>query len=568
MELVYIILIAVGAVLLIVGLALLFYFAFLRHVWAKKQVGEISRRFEYLHALLFGQDSQYLKRIENISSTNLLYADTYIEFKKRYKTVRDQDDASAQTAVNRLKDLLSERRLKALKEELPKVKKTLDDYDREVNKLNDDLLAVIKPEEDCRQQSLIQKEELRKVKQDYYVKQADLSLASESFEFAFKTLDDKFKEFESRVETAQYSEASEMLPYISAVLKQLSNALKEMPDLCVTIQNIIPDKLNSLENRFEELTRAGYPLHHLLFQSDIDELRDQLKAITEKVKQFDLEGAQQELDGILAKIDEYFDSFEKEKSDRVRFENECEGVYNLSAEAEKKYVRLCHGLPEIRRYYVISQTQEDSLEAIKEQINKAGSTKRSLDTYVHSNTKQPYSMLLEKMNNLKNETEKSEAAIEEFTRYLYSLKNDTDEAASLIQSAYFELSEDEAALREIATEEVTAVYQPRIDHLREVIDCIYKTMMTASTAPIDVDQINGWANELKGGKAEISKDLSNLGNLKQCAKTAILYGNRKRVDYSDLASSLKQAEGLYFQGKFRPAYDEASAAIKRIRGEE
>ncbi len=566
--LVIIILIAAASLLLVAGIVFLLYFTVLRHIWAKKQVGEMSRRFEYLHALLFGQDSQYIRRIENISSTNLLYADTYIEFKKRYKEVRDQEDTAAQTAVNKLKDLLSERHLKALKEELPKAKKALDNYDREVNKLNDDLLTVIKPEEDCRQQSLIQKEELRKVKQDYYVKQADISLASDSFEFAFKMLDDKFKEFESRVETAQYSEASEMLPYISAVLKQLSNALKEMPDLCVTIQSVIPDKLDSLENRFEELTRAGYPLYHLLYQSNIDEMREQLNAISEKVKNFDLDGTQQELDGILAKIDEYFDSFEKEKNARVRFENECEDVYNLASEVEKKYVRLCHGLPEIRKYYVISEAEEASLNEIQEQINRAGATKRSLDTYVHSNTQQPYSMLLEKMTNLKNETEKSDTAIEEFTRYLYSLKSDAGEAASLIQKAYFELNDDEAILRNIATEEVTQLYQPRINHLHEVIDSIYKAMVSASASPIDVDQINGLANELRGEMAEISKDLGNLCNLKQCATTAILYGNRRRVDYSDLASSLKQAEGLYFQGKFRPAYDEASAAIKRIRGEE
>ena len=566
--LVIIILIAVGSLLLVAGIVFLLYFTVLRHIWAKKQVGEMTRRFEYLHALLFGQDGQYIRRIENISSTNLLYADTYIEFKKRYKEVRDQEDAAAQSAVNRLKDLLSERHLKALKEELPKAKKALDSYDREVNKLNDDLLTVIKPEEDCRQQSLIQKEELRKVKQDYYVKQADISLASDSFEFAFKMLDEKFKEFESHVETAQYSEASEMLPYISAVLKQLSNALSEMPNLCITIQSVIPDKLNSLENRFEELTRAGYPLYHLLYQSNIDEMREQLNVIGEKVKKFDLDGTQQELDGILAKIDEYFDSFEKEKNARVRFENECDDVYNLASEVEKKYIRLCHGLPEIRKYYLISECEEASLNEIQEQINRAGATKRSLDTYVHSNTQQPYSMLLEKMTNLKNETEKSDTAIEEFTRYLYSLKSDTDEAAFLIQKAYFELNDDEAILRNIATEEVTQLYQPRIDHLHEVIDSIYKTMVSVNSSPIDVDQINGWANELRGDMAEISKDLGNLCNLKQCATTAILYGNRKRGDYSDLASSLKQAEGLYFQGKFRPAYDEASAAIKRIRGEE
>ena len=89
-----IILSCVGGAIAVALVAVLLYFFVFRHVWAKKQVRELSRRFEYLHALLFGQDSQYIKRIENISTTNLLYVNTHVEFKKRFKDVRDQADSS------------------------------------------------------------------------------------------------------------------------------------------------------------------------------------------------------------------------------------------------------------------------------------------------------------------------------------------------------------------------------------------------------------------------------------------------------------------------------------------
>lgn len=564
MELVWIILIVVASCLAAVGIGLLLYFILFRHMWAKKQVRELSRRFEYLHALLFGQDSQYIKRIENISMTNLLYVNTHVEFKKRFKEVRDQADSTAQSVINDLKDLLSEHRYRALKEKIPQAKKTMAYYDEQVNRLNSDLLAVIKPEEDCRQESLLLKENLRKIKQDYYVKQADLTLVSDSFEKIFQNLDGKFKEFESYVESAQYSEASAMLPLIDGVLKQLSKALSDMPNLCVTIQNVIPDKLNSLENRFDELTKAGYPLHHLLFRSNIDEMRAQLEGIAKKVQGFELAGVQQELDGILAKVDEYFDAFEKEKNARLQFESGCDGVYRESSEIEKKYIRLCNALPDIRKIFVISEQEQTRLDDIKNQINKAGATKRSLDTFIHSNTKQPYTILLEKMDILKEESEKSDSAIDEFNQYLFSLKKDTDDAYQAIEKYYFQLAQEEALVRQINLESVSTSFQPTFDRLHEVIDSIYKIF---SSQPIDVEKVNALATELHGSGDKLSNDLKILCNQKELAEAGILYANRSRDRFSDLAASLSQAEELYFQGKFGPSYQEATNAIKRLRGE-
>ncbi|HAS55690.1 MAG TPA: hypothetical protein DCR94_00195, partial [Firmicutes bacterium] len=357
-----------GAILLGIGI----YFLFFSGIRYKKAVRELSRRFEFLHALLFGQDSQYIKRIEIISLTNLLYVNTHMTFNKRFKDIRDKGDSSAQTAINNLKDLLSDRDFKSLKAVLPKAKEVIDSYDDEVNSLNSDLQAVIRPEEECRQQSLLLKEELRKIKQDYYVKQADLTLVSSSFETVFSKLDDRFKDFESYVESAQYDEAKEKLPEISKILKELGNVIKEMPNICITIQTVIPDKLSSLENKYEEMISAGYPLHHLMVKGNVEDMKRELAILTNSVQKFELDGVSGKLDGILAQIDEYFDAFEKEKEARVSFENECDSVYSNATSIDKKYIRLCNLIPDVKRIYVISDEENAKIDMIKNLVNKAG----------------------------------------------------------------------------------------------------------------------------------------------------------------------------------------------------
>lgn len=558
-----IIAIAASVAAAVLALGILLYFTLFAHIRAKKQVRELSRRFEYLHALLFGQDSQYIKRIEIISLTNLLYVNTLMTFNKRFKDVRNKSDSNAQTVINNIKDLLADHRYKELKAALPAAKATIAAYDEEVNSLNDDLLAVIKPEEDCRQQALLLKESLRQIKQDYYVKQADLSLVSVTFERAFRLLDEQFKKFEAFVESAQYEEANNVLPKIEAVIKELGRDLSELPNICITISTVIPDKLNSLDSRMHDMIESGYPLQNLHPKEHIEQMGKDLEALTKRVQQFDLTGVQPALDGILALIEEVNENFEKEKQARVAFESECDGVYAEDAAIEKKFIRICNALPDVKKIYVLPGEEQTKIDHIKNLINKAGATKRSLDTYIHSGTRQPFSLLVERMRTLHEEASSASSALDDFDRYLLSLKNDSEAALAAVKAYYASLQSDEYILRRIGIKAVSEAYQPDIDALYEVIDAVYSSL---STLPIDVVKVNGLVDELKSKGEEIASSLKKSYEAMLSADAAILYANRQRRDFGDLDALLEQTETLYYRGDFQASYADTTAAIKRLRG--
>ena len=485
-------------------------------------------------------------------------------FNKRFKDIRDKGDASAQTTINDLKDLLSDRDYKALKAALPKAKEVIDSYDDEVNSLNSDLLVVIKPEEECRQKSLMLKEELRKIKQDYYVKQADLTLVAPSFETVFNKLDDRFKDFESYVESAQYDDANNRLPEISKVLKELANVIKEMPNICVTIQSVIPEKLASLENKYEELLSSGYPLHHLLVKGNIEDMRRELNILTNSVQKFELDGVNERLDGMLAQIDDYFNSFEKEKDARVSSESDCDKVYSYANSIDKKYIRLCNSLPEVKKIYVISEEENAKIGAIKVLVNKAGATKRSLDTFIHSVTKQPYTILVEKMNLLNDESNSTSQAIDDFDRYLLSLKNDSEVAFNSVSTFDTKMKDAEYYLRLMDIPALNKKYQPDIDRCYDLLNQIYTKL---NSLPIDVALINQLENELNQVGESVFNSTKEDYQQMLMANGSILFANRDRRHLGEMDATLKQAEGFYFSGEFKKAYDETNAVLKRIAGE-
>ncbi len=554
------------AVVLAVVLFFLIKFVFIPNKM-KREIRDLDRRFQYLHSLLIGQDAQCIKRLEIVSRTNLLYVDIHTRYLKKFKEVRDKHDSHAQQTINHLKDLVDEKRFKQLKEALSDARDTIASYEKEVNSLNNDLLRVIKPEEDCRQASLTLKENLRRVKQDYYAKEGDLQLVKESFDVIFEHIESLFSQFEEYVESAQYEDANEILPQVDSILKQVTAALNELPNLCALVVSIIPEKISSLENAYEIMIRDQYPLNHLLNNQTFKEMRSEVAALTTKIKQFNLAGVSTELDNMLSRIEEYFRLFEDEKAARTKFEGENDEIYRVETVIERRFIKLCNNVPEVAKVYVINEEHRQNIEQIRESINRVGNLKRVLDTYIHTVPRRPFTTLVEKMDELKEASNEVIQEMDDFSNYLVSLKNDSQNAYQLITVHYFKLKEAEETIRLINNPNIEAKYAEQISRSYELINLINGLLYTA---PINVDQVNEYAKELCDiGQAILDKDgaIAQDHNMMILAENAIIYANRSRADFSNVNQLLAQAEVLFNNGEFEQAYISAGNVLQNIRNQ-
>ena len=100
-----VILSVVGAIVL-VALGLLLYFLVISRIRYRKQVSNLEKQFSHCDALLLGQDTQYIHRLEIISRTNLLYLSKYEQFYRRFKSIHDNEDAYADSLLKQLKSFL------------------------------------------------------------------------------------------------------------------------------------------------------------------------------------------------------------------------------------------------------------------------------------------------------------------------------------------------------------------------------------------------------------------------------------------------------------------------------
>ena len=137
-----------GGVVLLVALFIVLYILVFSKRKFKRQIRDIERKYSYLDALLMGQDSQYIHRLEIISHSNLLYVDKHETFQKRFKEIYDNDDKYAESLIRQLHTLVANNQYRNIKATINDAKKAVNILEDSVNTLNDDLYALIKLEED------------------------------------------------------------------------------------------------------------------------------------------------------------------------------------------------------------------------------------------------------------------------------------------------------------------------------------------------------------------------------------------------------------------------------------
>ena len=553
-----------GAIVLGVLFFLLYHFVISRNR-IKHQVRELQKKYSYLDALLIGQDSQYIHRLEIISRTNLLYVDKHEKFSRRFKEIYENDDKFAESMLKQLNALINNKQFKNIKTVIGDTKKAMKVFEDKVNALDNDLYTLIKPEEDSRQSILKLKENYRRVKQTFYANSSDLDLVSSSINQVFDKLDQMFVEFETHIESAEYDDAQGLLPTISKVVAALESALSQLPNLCILVNTVIPEKIEDLKKDYEALEQQGLPLYNLSFQTKLGEWNNDLNIIRTRLTKLQIANIMESLDALQSEIEEMRELLNNEQNDKSFFEEHNEEIYQQVVDLEKSFLKICSLLPELYRTYVVTDERKEKVEQLKQTMNSLGTVKQSLDNYVHSSLKQPFSTLKGKLDELNNQYVLAKEGMEEFKQYIEFLKTSSEEAYTLVFVYYYRLKQIESLLREIAIPEFSEPYRVRIEDCYDLLNEIDKAI---KVQPIAVDEINEKVANLKGSANALFDEIENKFREMQLAESAIVYANRDRNHQDDVHQQLSALEEEFYQGEFVKVYHEANAIFKRMHVED
>ena len=553
-----------GAIIFGVGFFLLYHFVISRNNY-KHQIKDLERKYSYLDALLIGQDSQYIHRLEIISHTNLLYVEKYNHYSRKFKEIFDGEDKFCESMLKQLNALVENRQFKNIKVVISDARKAIQVFENKVNQLDAELYTLIKPEEEARQAVLKLKENYRRVKQIYYANVSDLELVGPSFNQIFEKLDHSFNDFETHIESGEYEDATAIIPLISKVVSALDSSLTILPNLCILATSLIPSKIKELTNEYNEIEKQGVPLFNLAYRQKQEKWNYDLEKIRRKLVNLQTTGLMEELDAIQKEIDDTRDALHSEISDENDFNKNSDILYHKVIDLEKSFLKISSILPEIRKVYIIDNEHENKIEELREIMSQLVSSRRNLDNFINSAIKQPYSVLKKKLDELNHDYLSSYTAVQSFKTYLDSLKKDSEEAYSMVFIYYYHCRQIESLLRQLNIPNFAEQYDEKIQNIYVILNEIDVAL---KTRPIDVNYVNERAEQLKTLGNDLFDEIENKYREAQLAESAIVYDNRDRVHQKDVHQQLLVLEEQFFMGDFLTAYHEANSLFKRMHVEE
>ena len=547
----------------VVGLVVLFiplYVFVLSKAKLKKQIKEIERKFSYLDALLIGQDSQYIHRLEIISRTNLLYVDKHTTFQRRFSEIYGNDDKFVESLIRQLNSLAANKQYKNIKTTLVEAKKALEIFENKTNQLDSDLYELIKLEEDSRQTVYRLKEQYRVVKQSYYAKANELELASSTFNRVFDKLDSQFAQIDNHIESAEYDETNELIPEIVNVINALSKIIDSLPNLCALVLQVIPNRIEDVNALYRHVVGLDIPVYHLGFKECVKQWTKDLDNIKTRIKGLSLAGCSDDCNRIIAEIDGMIKQLNKEEVDKQSFEAERDALYQSVKTLDDSFIKICSVLPQIYDCYVVENEQRERIDILTRNIDRLWTTKRALDGFIHSETKQPYSVLRNKLDTLKSDYDICSVGLKDFKAYLDSLKISSEEAYSLVSIYFYRAKQIENTIRLIKVDTVEQLYQYQLENVFKLINEVSDLL---KQKPINVKDINSKVEELKGVANPFFEEVEDKYRDCQLAESAVVYANRDRNHQTDVHMQLSVLEKEFYEGEFAKVYKDANSIYNR-----
>ncbi len=527
-----------------------------------KTVRDLEKRYEYVHALLIGQDEAYLKRIYAISSCNLLYVETYTNFLKEYQFLSQTQDEQAQNALNMLKSSLDKKNGKSNRENIKRNKDVLLDYFNQVEDFSKRLKEALKSEEEAQEKSVKEKETLRDIKNTYFEHQAELKLVENSFNLLFENIDEAFRRYDEAIDCANYEEVNTILERIDGAIRELKPVMDQLPMLCAKVTDVVPAKISLLKDKYQEMIANGFPLNHLHVNMAIEDLEKRVENVKKHLKSLSVNGCDDEMDNIILEVSKLIGKFEDEVVAKENFENNVDQVYKEVKNLEDKFIKICNIIPEVKKEYIIDDKYLNDIDVIKYNITRIDTIKRTLDNYIHSNTKQPYSLLDSKCKELKEQTQVAVVKLNEFSSYLLSLENDFNSANDIIKDGYFTLKEAQRKLHELYLDSYEEQEKPKFEELYNLIDEIDAALRVH---PVDTRTINNLVISFEKGKEDLLKELETNLNFATITESLVVYANKDRHHSTEISSLFAQIETSFFDSEFDRAYMDAGNATKKIK---
>lgn len=505
---------------------------------------------------------QQLAIIEKIGKFNAAYAQIYVEKNKIYNNLKLIDIDPFNDEISKLENELKTRKRK-------KIEKTINNYFVKVQALSEKVMnfyfslkEVTKEDEDARSRAFKVRESLRECRALYNKNQDALCYNEKVFMDIFDDIDSSFIRFDEYLDQGKFDQANDLLGQLEDTIFRLKEDLTQMPKIAAFATQVLPKRLNEVIDTYNYLRGEGYPLHSLRITNTINDIKNELATIKEQLNFLEYEGLGELCHELSESIEVVRVKLQKEKNARNEFDKNCNYIYHEVEDLERRFIKIKRGSADIYKIYKPEDAYTKLLDDLQHEISVLSMYKRDLDTYIHSSTPQPYSILLEKLKILDQQKKVVNTMVDEYSQFITDMKNEVEEIYESCMNYTLRVKECESSIIDCNVESFYLKYQ---DRTSDLLSKLYQLRQTVLTQPIDVVEARKILLTVEPIIEDYFEEVDEQLSYCRYAERAIIFANQYYGDFKDVRNVVDRAEVHFANAEFAIAMDITIEIIEKLQ---
>ena len=528
--------------------------------------------FVLLHLIKKIQDRYYKNRIKDLETKRNLVASTpvllelskvepiikndkmeekYTEWQDRFNLIKEKRLTAIDDMLIDLDTFYEKKDFKNLILKIAKIEIEIYKTREAAEHLLDQIKDVTLSEEKYRSMITKLKTKYRQLNKEFHDHYELYGFMCESIEMQLENIEKRFFDFEKVMESNDYNEVVHICKALDNMIDHMDILIKELPDVLLMSQTVIPNRMKEVESTYKEMVDAGYVLDYLNIEYNIDESKKNIERVLDKVKMINLEGCMFDLKTMLEYYDSLFIDFEKERLSRKLYEEVSVDFYKRLEKNNKVVEDVYNQLDDIKKMYNLKDEDVEIIHEVNKLLVVINDDYRKMIQKEEAKSC-PYSMLSEEVDSL--------------TTRLIDMESQFDMALKSLGNMY----DDEVRAREQLEEIKNIVYDckhkirlyklPVISNnyyvqLKEASEAIKEVVSELEKKPIEIKVLNTRVDTARDLVLKFYNTTNEMIRNAFFSELVLVFANRYRSSNSDVESSLAVAEEKFYNGYYRESLE-------------
>lgn len=482
------------------------------------------------------------------------------EWDATFKLIKDERVPKISDLLAEADFLINKREYKTALKRIANVEMEISELKNKSNTLLDEIKIITTSEE--RNRSVITKLKVmyRELQSKYERTQKDYGEIGTSIELQFENIDKRFSEFENAMDHNDYVLVEKIVINIEDLINDMKVLLEDIPTIVLMSTILIPKKIEEISIYYSRMIRDGYPLDYLNVEYNIKEINNKVNVIMDNAKMLNTKDAILELKTIVSYLDDLFKDFDQEKECRNIFHENSKVFKKRIDKVNKMIYNIYLSLDDIKLTYDLKDEEISKFNLINEKLENLNKDFKTLLEYSKGKTF-AYSKLSDELSGLSNKLTRLNDDLEYQLHSISSMQDDEYRAKEQLQSIEKLLKQTKLHLKDFKFPFIPDSY---FVELKEAGAAIREIIRELDKKPIVIKILNIRVDTARDLVFKIYNKTISMIKVADVAERIIVYGNRYKSSYNDIATSLENAEKLFRKGLYKESYLMSVSSLEKV----